>query len=34
MNEEVKKKLVNFFHDDVEKLKTLLGRDLPWKNFT
>jgi len=33
MNEEVKKKLVNFFHDDVEKLKTLLGRDLPWKNF-
>jgi len=33
MNEEVKKKLVNFYHNDVEKLKTLLGRDLPWKHF-
>ena len=33
MNEEVKKKLVNFYHNDVEKLKILLGRDLPWKHF-
>jgi len=33
MNEEVKKKLVDFYRNDVEKLKTLIGRDLPWKNF-
>jgi len=25
--------LVKFYYDDVQKLKELLGRDLPWKNF-
>jgi len=33
MAEEDRKILTNFFKEDVKKLKNILGRDLPWKNF-
>jgi len=33
MEENEKKLLINYYHDDVQKLKNLLGRKLPWKNF-
>jgi len=26
--------LVKFYEEDVKKLETLLGRKLPWKNFS
>jgi len=33
MEENEKKLLINYYRDDVQKLKNLLGRKLPWKNF-
>lgn len=33
MSEKEKQELIDFYQDDVEKLKNLLGRNLPWKNF-
>jgi len=33
MDKSDKEKLIKFYRDDVVKIKTLLGRDLPWKNF-
>jgi len=33
MNNNVRKLLVNYYTDDVQKIKNFLNRDLPWKNF-
>jgi len=33
MDQESKEILVKFYHDDVQKLQTILGRKLPWPNF-
>lgn len=33
MDDGEKEDLINFYREDVAKIKTLLGRDLPWKNF-
>jgi len=33
MTEEERLKLIEYFREDVQKLETLLGRKLPWKNF-
>jgi len=33
MEENEKKLLINYCRDDVQKIKNLLGRNLPWKNF-
>jgi len=33
MSKKEKQKLINFYENDVKKLQTLLGRNLPWKNF-
>jgi len=33
MREEDKKTLTNFYREDVKKLQSLLGRNLPWPNF-
>jgi len=33
MDEKDREELKKFFYDDVQKLQTLLGRELPWKDF-
>lgn len=33
MDDESRVTLVKFYHDDVQKLQTMLGRKLPWPNF-
>lgn len=33
ISEKDKNELIHFYHDDVNQLKSLLGRNLPWKNF-
>ena len=33
MNKNEKEFLIDFYSDDVKKLKVLLGRNLPWPNF-
>jgi len=33
MSEKDRETLIKFYKDDVEKLKLILGRKLPWKNF-
>ncbi len=33
ISEEEKQELISFYQDDVKKLKILLGRNFPWKNF-
>jgi len=33
MDQESKQMLVKYYHDDVEKLQTIIGRKLPWPNF-
>jgi len=33
MDDREKEDLTNFYREDVAKIQTLLGRDLPWKNF-
>jgi len=34
MDEKDRKTLIKFYTEDVKKVKKLLGKDLPWKNFT
>jgi len=34
MNEKDREELKKFFYDDVQKLQTLLGRELPWQDFS
>ena len=34
MDYESRKMLIKFYKDDVLKLQTLLGRKIPWKNFS
>lgn len=34
MDDEAREMLIKFYKDDVLKLQTLLGRKLPWKNFS
>lgn len=33
LDKETREKLIELYNPEVQKLKTLLGRDLPWKNF-
>jgi len=33
MNEETRRKLIEFYYEDVKKLQTLFERKLPWLNF-